>query len=496
MSLSIVVLGDQLLDDHPVVPDPTDEVRVVLIESQKKLRSRAYHQQKQVLVLSAMRHYAARLRARGYTVDYYAAPSMSAGLRQHLIEQRPSALRTMAASEYDARQQQALWSARLGLPVEIIPNSQFLVGQHDPFPGSQKRVVMETFYRQMRRHFCLLMEDDEPVGGRWNFDDENRKPLKKGLQPPPIPRFEPDDITQQVIAEVKRSDHGVGQADTFAYAVTHEQAQTALADFIQYRLPLFGAYEDAMSSRYPTLYHSVLSPYINLGLLTPLEVARAAEAAYHRGEAPLNSVEGFIRQIVGWREYMMWQYWRMMPELRDSNSWGAQRLLPDWFWSGDTQMNCLRHVIEQARETAYSHHIQRLMIVTNFCLLTGIEPRAVVEWFMSFYIDAYDWVMQPNTVGMGLNADGGQTATKPYIASATYINRMSDYCQTCAYDPKARSGEHACPFNTLYWNFLLTHENQLRANPRLGPAVLGLKHLSADERIQIRQQAEHFLSHL
>jgi deoxyribodipyrimidine photolyase-related protein len=499
MTLSVWILGDQLLDSHPVLATATaevgiDQVRVVIIESQKRLQSRPYHQQKQVLVLSAMRHYAAHLRAQGYTVDYRQAHSMSDGLRNHIQTHQPTRILTMAASEYHARQHQH--TLDLGVPVEVLPNQQFLVTQFDPFPNTSKRIIMESFYRAMRRHFNILMDTDQPLGNRWNFDEENRKPLPKKLTPPAAPHFPPDAITQQVIHEVQASSHGVGTCEHFGYAVTHVQARQALQQFIQERLSFFGPYEDAMTEHHPTLYHSVLSPYINLGLLTPLEMIHTAEAAYHRGEAPLNSVEGFIRQILGWREYMYWQYWRMMPTLADQNAWNATRPLPAFFWDHHTDMNCLRHTFTTLEQSAYTHHIPRLMLISNFCLLAGIQPQALLDWFLAYYIDAYDWVMQSNTIGMGLNADGGHIATKPYIASASYINRMSDYCGTCRYDPKARTGESACPFNRLYWNFLIQHEAQLRANPRFGPAVLGLNRLSNEDRLQIVAETSLYLEAL
>jgi deoxyribodipyrimidine photolyase-related protein len=499
--LSIWIPGDQLLEQHPALERARAEagsanLHIVMVESARRLGALPWHRQKRVLVLSAMRHYAEWLRAQGYRVDYCQAASMTDGLRAHVAAHQPARLLMMAAAEYPARQAQHSMSKRLGLPVDLLPNTQFLVGQYDPFPGTRKRVIQENFYRAMRRHFNVLMDGAEPAGGQWNTDKDNRKPLPKSVQPPAPFVAEPDAITRQVMMEVEAEGAGIGSLDGFGYAVTHAGARAALADFIAHRLDSFGPYEDAMTTRHSTLYHSVLSPYVNLGLLTPLEIARAAEAAYREGRAALNSVEGFVRQVIGWREYMYWQYWRMMPSLSESNSWGAERPLPPFFWTGDTEMRCLRETIQGALATGYSHHIQRLMLVSNFCVLAGIHPQAVVEWFMSLYIDAYDWVMQPNVVGMGLNADGGVIATKPYIASASYINRMSDYCKGCRFDHTARTGADACPFNTLYWNFLIEHEVALRANPRSGPAVLGLNRLDAEERAAIQAQAAVFMEGL
>lgn len=489
---SIWILGDQLLSNHPALAGhPPGQLRVVMVENEARFARHPYHKKKQVLLKSAMRHYAERLRGQGYWVDYRRAPTLAAGLGAHIAEFQPNRLVAMAASEYAGRgwQRQRMASA-LGVAVDVLPNTQFLVGQFDPHPqaGSEKRVVMETFYRHMRQHFGVLMDGAQPAGGAWNYDADNRKRLPKGVSAPPPPQFEPDAITQQAIDEVA-SGPGFGRVEGFSLAVTHEQAAAALDDFIARRLAQFGAYEDAMTTRDGVLFHSVLSPYLNIGLLEPMQVVRAAEAAYTAGGVPINSAEGLIRQVLGWREFMYWQYWRQMPAMAEANAWEAEAPLPAFFWTGDTPMNCLSHVLHRAIDDGYAHHIERLMLLTNFAMLAGLNPQAVNAWFLSAFIDAYDWVMIPNVLGMGLNADGGKTATKPYIASANYIKTMSDYCGGCPFDPAKRVGEGACPFNVLYWNFLLTHEARLRANPRLGPAVLGLRHLDEAERQQVRDEA-------
>jgi deoxyribodipyrimidine photolyase-related protein len=311
-----------------------------------------------------------------------------------------------------------------------------------------------------------------------------------------VPAFVPDAITRAVIAKVDALPDLIGTTADFGYATTHADAAAALDTFIEDRLPRFGDYEDAMSAAHDTLYHSVLSPYLNIGLLEPLQLVRAAEAAYRAGHAPINAVEGFVRQVIGWREFMYWQYWRLMPDLLARNAWEAHQPLPTFFWDGKTDMRCMHHALERAIATGYTHHIERLMLFANFCTLAGVEPIQANDWFTSMYIDAYEWVMPPNVIGMGLNADGGVIATKPYIASAAYINRMSDYCGECRYNHKQRTGADACPFNTLYWHFLLKHESRLRANPRLGPAVLGLARIGSDERAAIVAQAAQILEEL
>jgi deoxyribodipyrimidine photolyase-related protein len=485
------ILGDQLLATHPALQPGH---RVVIIESLERLRQRPAHAHKLGLLLAAMRHYAAALRQQGYDVDLRQAPDFVSGLREHLAEMGSTRLVTMAAAEYDTRQMQQTLGDTLGVETEVLPNTQFLIGRYPP-RRSPKR--METFYRDMRRATGLLLTaEGEPVGGAWNFDKENRAPYDG--RPIPAPRqFAPDELTRAALDDVARlCPDAIGSTAGFALPVTRAQAQAALEDFITHRLPDFGRFEDAMSSSEGVLFHSRLSPLVNIGLLEPLEMAQAAAAAYEQGAAPLNSVEGFVRQVIGWREYMYMRYWEQMPDLRAANAWEHTRPLPAWFWSGDTRMNCLHHALRRALDSGYAHHIERLMLLCNFAMLAGLAPLEVNDWFLACFFDAYDWVMLPNVLGMGLHADNGTIATKPYIASASYIHRMSDYCGGCAYNRKARHGADACPFNVLYWNFLLTHEQRLRANPRSGPAVLALRHLDNTEREAVQQQAAALLADL
>lgn len=489
MSTSVWILGDQLNHAHPGLAPGR---QVVLIESLERLRQRRYHARKLTLVVSAMRHYAEDLRAAGYTVDLRRAPSFLEGLQAHCAEHGVTELLCMAAAEYDTRALQHELGAQLGIPVTVLPNRLFLVEQ---FPPTKPPKLMEPFYRAMRRATGLLIETDgEPTGGAWNFDKDNRKRYD-GRPVPPPPAFAPDAITRQAMADIETAcPDAIGSAAGFNLPVSRAQALEALEAFITHRLADFGPFEDAMSAREGVLFHSLLSPLINLGLLEPLECCRAAVAAYHAGQAPIASVEGFVRQIIGWREYIYYRYWELMPGLRTANSWQAERPLPEWYWSGATDMRCMHHAITRVLQTGYSHHIERLMLLCNYALLAGIRPDAVNSWFLECYVDAYEWVVTPNVIGMGLNADGGVVATKPYVASASYINKMSDYCGACTYDHKARIGDRACPFNTLYWNFLISHEARLRANPRLGPAVLGLSRLDAAERAAIQAHAETLLT--
>ena len=444
--ITVWIIGDQLLQNHPALEQAAEKhdkeaIRVLLVESKRRLTHLPYQRKKLVLLLSAMRHYAEELRETGYVVDYVSAETFRAGVEQHLAEHPPEAVYTMASASYGGRMGQYALKARLDIPVVILENTQFLVGRFNPIPNpnATKRYVMENFYRSMRQEFDILMEGDEPVSGKWNLDHENRKSLPKKNQPPNAPGYQPDEITQQVMEEVDQIEGLTGTVEGFDYAVTRQQATSAFGNFMALRAELFGPYEDALTTRSHALYHSILSPYLNIGLLEPLELAQGMEQAYFEGRVPLNSAEGFIRQIIGWREFMYWQYWRQMPGMTEQNAWDAHGELPAFFWTGDAKMRCLNHAINRAIDTGYNHHIERLMVLSNFFMLAGINPKIVNNWFLSLYIDAYEWVMPPNVIGMSLNADGGKTATKPYIASANYINKMSDYCKPCHYNHSERT---------------------------------------------------------
>jgi deoxyribodipyrimidine photolyase-related protein len=497
---TVWIPGDQLLKIHPAIEHAAetydrDKICVLLIESDQRLSRQRYQRKRLVLLLSAMRHYAELLRQEGFKVDYQQVPTFAQGFQSHVQEFNPEVIVSMACSSYQGRGFQQQLDQWLGIPVEIIPNNQFLVGRFNPIPtpDKSKRYVMEHFYRDMRRHFDILLEDGEPAGGEWNYDQANRKRLPKDINPPAPIEFEPDKITLQVMEQISALPKGIGSVDGFQYAVEHDQAQAAFSDFLETRLDRFGPYEDALTQRSHIVFHSAISPYLNLGLLEPLPVILQVEGLYKSGKVRIESVEGFIRQILGWREFMYWQYWRQMPGMLDQNAWSAEAEVPDFFWDAKTDLACLEHALQRAIETGYNHHIERLMLLSNFMMLTGVNPRAANQWFLSMYIDAYDWVMPPNVIGMGLNADGGLTATKPYIASANYINKMGDFCSSCGYDHKKRHGDGACPFNYLYWNFILKQEDRLKSNPRTSRNVLGLRYLDDEDRVQVQASAVEFM---
>jgi deoxyribodipyrimidine photolyase-related protein len=391
----------------------------------------------------------------------------------------------------------------LGLELEIRADRHFLSTREEfaAHAKGRKQLRMEFFYREMRRKHGVLLDGGQPAGGAWNFDADNRESFGKsgpGEVPQPV-RFEPDDVTAGVLELVgERFASHPGSLAQFDWPVTAEQARAALRDFIEQRLPDFGRYEDAMwasgdgeaSRRDAYLFHSRLSAAMNLKLLDPREVIAAAEAAYREGRAPLASVEGFIRQILGWREFVRGIYWQFMPGYGESNALEAFEPLPGFYWTGETDMNCLREVIGQTLEFGYAHHIQRLMVTGLFSLLLGVNPQAVHEWYLAMYVDAVEWVELPNTVGMSQHGDGGVMASKPYAASGKYIQRMSNYCGGCRYNPAKSTGDDACPITTLYWDFLLRHETLLAKNQRMVMQVRNLARLDAPTRDAIRQQAE------
>jgi len=356
----------------------------------------------------------------------------------------------------------------------------------------RKQLRLEYFYRELRKKNGILMAGKDPVGGQWNFDADNRGSFGKTgpSDVPPPKRFAPDAITQSVIDLVNTQlPDNPGHLDSFGWPVTRAQGLEVLDAFITHRLPLFGRYQDAMWSGEVWLYHSHISSALNLKLINPREVVAAAEKAYHDGHAPLEAVEGFIRQVLGWREYVRGIYWTQMPDYAERNALNAQQPLPAFFWSGDTDMACLKDAISQTLAHGYAHHIQRLMVTGLYTLMYGVMPRAVHEWYLGVYVDAIEWVELPNTIGMSQFADGGVMASKPYVASGKYIDRMSNYCKDCRYNPAESVGETACPFTTLYWDFLNTHADTLAKNPRMLMQLKNLNRLDTDARARIAAQA-------
>lgn len=499
----ILVLHDQLDRRSAAFDgiDPTQDV-VWMAEVPEQLQRVPSSRTRLVMFLSAQRHFAQALRAEGLRLDYYdlasELKSIQDGLQRTIVADRPERVVFIAPGEWAVREALRTALNRFDLPFEEREDRHFLCSEEQfrRHAEGRKQLRMEFFYREMRRrHGILLDQNGAPEGGEWNFDIENRKSFGKsgpgalGLSAPR--QFAADSTTRTVMQDVDRyfAQHP-GRSTAFDWPVTRAEALEALDDFIQERLPFFGDHQDAMWRGEPWLFHSRLSAALNLKLLDPREVISAAETAYRRGQAPLPAVEGFIRQILGWREYVRGIYWMLMPDYLERNTLQANEPLPEFFWSGDTDMACLHETIRQTLEFGYAHHIQRLMVTGLFALLLGVRPKAVHEWYLAVYVDAIEWVELPNTLGMSQYADGGVMASKPYVATGKYIERMSNYCASCRYSPAQASGDRACPYTTLYWDFLQRHEQQLAANPRLSLQLRNLTRLDTAAREAIRRQAD------
>jgi deoxyribodipyrimidine photolyase-related protein len=499
--MSILVLGDQLSERHGPVATRPDEP-VVMIESEAFTRRLPYHPHKLILVFSAMRHFRDALREAGRTVHYYQCETFGDGLETHFENHPEDDLVMMRPASHGAAERMQKLVVERGGSLEIVDNELYLCSRSDfeEWAADQSgKYRHENFYRYMRRETGYLLVDGEPVGGEWNYDDENRETPPEDYEAPSVPRFEPDDLTQkteQWIAETfsgryEESPYGGDWADpeAFFWPVTREQARRALEHFSEHRLPAFGPYQDAMLEAEWSLNHSLLSTSLNLGLLHPAEVVeRVIEVAEESPDLPLNSLEGFLRQIIGWREFLRHVYRETMPDLADANQLGHRRELPPLYWTGETETACLSEAVDGVRKRGYSHHIQRLMVLSNFALLYGVEPQQLNRWFHAGYVDAYHWVTTPNVIEMGLYS-AGVFATKPYVSSGNYIDRMSDYCGSCSYDQDATTGADACPFNTLYWEFLDRNEEVLRSNHRMGLVYSHLDNKSEDELRAIRERA-------
>jgi len=502
----VPMLGDQLSPALSSMADRSrDDTVVLMMEVAEETTYVGHHQAKIALILSAMRHFAADLRADGWRVDYVAMndPANSGSFTGEVVRaaRRHGArgVQVTEPGEWRVRQMIDTWGDATGLRVRVLPDTRFVCALPDFFAwaAGRKELRMEWFYRDMRRKTGLLMEGDQPVGGRWNFDADNRSGPAPGLTPPAPMQFAPDAITRDVIALVRaRFGHHFGSLDRFGWPVTRADSERLLDHFIATRLPQFGQWQDAMLAGHDTMFHALIATALNCGLLDPLDACRRVEAAFHAGHAPLAAAEGFIRQIIGWREYVRGMYWLTMPGLADANALEAHRPLPAFWWTGDTPMRCIAQTVRSTRDNAYAHHIQRLMVMGNFALIAGLRPQEVAEWFLAVYADAYEWVELPNVAGMALHADGGRLASKPYAASGAYIARMSDYCTTCRYDVKQKTGPDACPFNALYWHFLDRNTARLSRNPRLAQPYATWRRMSADKRDAYLASAEAFLAGL
>jgi deoxyribodipyrimidine photolyase-related protein len=505
MKKLILILGDQLDIKSAALRNfdfKTDEV--IMIESMHEAKYVWTHKAKIALFLSAMRHFADNLKEQNYPLTYVQNSSLTivAALKEKLLHKKFTHLVCVEPGEWRLKQQIEELAKDVSISLEMREDEHFYCS-HQEFIGwvaDKKELRLEYFYRLMRKtHHILIDSEGNPEGGQWNFDQDNRKPYpKKGpgiIEDPAL--FEPDSISKEVIDFVNTtySDHP-GSLDHFRWPVTRTQALEALNYFVEYRLRNFGVFQDAMWTDTPFGWHSILSSSLNLKLLNPREVIQAVLLAWKKYELDLSTVEGFIRQIVGWREFVRGMYYLDMPQMAQDNYYDHQKALPKWYWNGQTNMACMKDAIGQTLKYGYAHHIQRLMVTGNFALLAEILPSEVCAWYLAVYVDAIEWVELPNTAGMALFANGGRFTSKPYIASGAYIKRMSNYCSSCKYKPEVRFGETACPVTTLYWNFLIKHRTQFESSPRTRLMTANLNRISLEDQKSIQEHAQYVLNHL
>lgn len=502
MTRLILVLGDQLSVGMAALKaaDKGHDV-IVMAEVMEEGTYVPHHPKKIALILSAMRKFASRLRDDGWTVAYSElddtdnTQSIPGELirraDQHgasvVVATRPGEWRLIGALE------------DCPLTVTMLEDDRFIAShaEFESWAEGRKALRMEYFYREMRRKTGLMMDGDAPAGGQWNYDHDNRKPAPKDIEFSGPMQFTPDSVVEDVLALVEhRFGHHFGDLRPFWFATDQTQAREALAHFVKYGLAKFGDYQDAMLAENQFLYHALVAPYLNIGLLDPLEVCRAVEDAWKAGNVPINAAEGFIRQVIGWREYVRGIYFLEGPDYAKRNGLNHRRKLPDLFWGGETRMRCVQKAVAQTESEAYAHHIQRLMVTGNFALLAGIDPGEVSDWYLAVYADAFEWVEAPNVVGMSQFADGGVIASKPYVSSGAYINRMSNYCKGCAYKVSVKTGEGACPFNLLYWHFLDRNRERFGSNPRMGNMYRTWDRMDAEKRATVLSEADGFLARM
>lgn len=501
----ILVLGDQLTPGRAALAGARPGVDAVLMaEVAQEAGYVPHNRHKIALIFSAMRHFRDALRDAGFKVIYRSydeqVASLTDALDEVLSNQDYAAVHCCEPGEHRVETALSTWAKQRGQTLTWIDDDRFLCSRADfaDWAKGRKSLRMEYFYRSMRKRYGILMDaDGQPEGGQWNYDAHNRSGWRGKDSPPQRHTPIPDTITRDVISLVEHHfPDNPGDLSRFPYGVTAAEADQALAFFIDQCLPLFGKYQDALAEGEPWLYHSLVSMYLNIGLLDPLTVCQQAESAWRDGRCELAAAEGFIRQVLGWREYVRGVYWLHMPEYAQRNALQASTPLPAWFWDADTDMACLRQALRQSLELGYAHHIQRLMVIGNFALLAGLDVQAVCEWYLAVYVDAFEWVELPNTLGMALHGDDGLMASKPYAASGKYIQRQGDHCKGCRYRPDKVTGDGACPYNSLYWAFLDRHAVRFAANPRMALAMRNWERKDADERRAILAWAEAELQRL
>ena len=499
----IVILGDQLTCNISSLRNCNKQQDIILMcEILEECTTPKHHKKKIAFTLSCMRHFATELKEQGFNVCYVKLDDAknTHSFKSEILRatKKYNSQKVIITYPGEYRVLQSLNSLRSeGIDLQLQEDDRFLCSreQFQDFARGRKSLLMESFYRQMRLKYDVLMDKGKPIGGKWNYDAENRKPPKKNMKIPKYYQSEPDEITKTVINLVnEKFPNHFGDIEPFYFAVNKSQAMAAFEKFINERLANFGNYQDAMIEGEDFMFHSHVGFYLNNGLLDALQSIKLVESEYYKGKITINSAEGFIRQILGWREYIRGIYWLKMPEYKQLNFLDPNNKLPEFYWNGNTKMNCIKECVRSTKQNAYAHHIQRLMVLGNFALIAGVNPDEVNEWYLLVYADAYEWVELPNVSGMVLFADGGILATKPYAASGSYINKMSDYCRNCSYDVKEKNGKDACPFNYLYWNFLIKNKDLLSKNHRMAMIYRTLEKFDKEKIANIKSDSQEFLA--
>ena len=504
MNLLRLILWDQLSETISSLENASPNDTILMCETIEEATYVQHHPKKIAFLFASMRHFATELTTQGLHVRYVTLSdsdntgNLEGEVRRAVKETQATKICVTEPGEYRLMKLFEKWQTKASIPIEIKPDTRFLcsIDEFKTWAGNRPQLRMEYFYRHMRqKHHILIEKNGNPTGGRWNFDKENRQSPPSDLSSPKRISHKKDHMTQEVLSLVQNhfSRH-FGILEPFHYAVNREQALMELEHFIIELLPHFGDYQDCMMTGEPYLYHSLISSYLNAGLLLPLEICQLAEKAYRENKAPLNAVEGFIRQILGWREYVRGIYWRQMPQYGEMNYLNASEPLPDFYWSAETKMHCVAEAVGHTRDHAYSHHIQRLMVTGNFALLAGLDVKQVQEWYLAVYSDAHEWVEMPNTLGMSLFGDGGIMGSKPYAASGKYIHKMSNFCDHCPYDPNENLTENACPFNALYWDFMARNQEKLKKNHRLPYVYATWEKFGETKQKAIRSKAQNTLN--
>ena len=500
-----LILGNQLNINHSWFKENNSKITYVMMEVKEETSYVLHHAQKIIATFAAMRFFAEQLQQKGFEVIYFKIndkqnkQSFYQNINKTIKEKNIGELQYLEPDEYRLSTELKKLESIENIKVESVDTEHFLVPKlyAKDFFFEKKHWRMEEFYRHMRKKFSILMEGEKPIGGKWNYDVDNRK--RWDGSPSSTQDFRPSHNHEKIFLEINDENieyFGESQATDFRWPISRDESIELLENFIEKDLLYFGDFQDALHDENWRLFHSFLSFSLNTKMLSPIEVIKKAEDAYNKKDLPLTSTEGFIRQILGWREYIRGVYWANMPGYDQHNFFEHKNKLPEWYWTGKTDMRCLSQSISQSLTNAYAHHIQRLMVIGNFSLLAGINPKEVHQWYLGIYIDAYEWVELPNTLGMSQFADGGMLATKPYVSSASYINKMSNYCAKCKYNFKEKVGENACPFNSLYWNFFDRHQDKLSKNPRLGIVNSQLKKMNPTQKEQINKKAEFYLKNL